>query len=239
MFLAMLAGPTLASLLLTFLVDGKPGFREMLSRFLKVRIGAHWYAIALLTAPVLMLATLLGLSSISFAFLPSVFTPGFEVSLLYVGIVYGIITGFFEELGWTGFAIPRLRSKYSSLSTGVIVGAVWGVWHFPLFLSKDPAGVVPLAVLLLVRLFTHLPAFRVLMVWVYDRTGSLSLAMLMHAGLTASSLIIQPQSTAGVHIITANIVVAAVLWCIIGVISVTNKARYPQDIGRNPATLKR
>jgi membrane protease YdiL (CAAX protease family) len=235
----MLAGPAIASVALTFVVEGKAGFREMTSRFLKVRIGVHWYAIALLTAPVLMPAALFGLSIISPAFLPSVFAADFEVSLVFAGIAYGIVTGFFEELGWTGFAIPRLRAKYSNLSTGVIVGAVWGVWHFPLFLSKDPAGVVPLAVLLLIRLFTHLPAFRVLMVWVYDRTGSLSLAMLMHAGLTASSLVIQPQSTAGIHIITANLVVAALLWCIIGVISVTNKARHPQDIGRSPATVRR
>jgi hypothetical protein len=57
-YLAMLAGPSVASLLLTGLVDGTAGFRELVSRLLKWRVGARWYAAALLTAPLLMTDTL-------------------------------------------------------------------------------------------------------------------------------------------------------------------------------------
>ena len=64
-YLAMLAGPSVASLLLTGLVDGKAGFRELVSRLLKWRVGARWYAAALLTAPLLMTAIPFALSLVS------------------------------------------------------------------------------------------------------------------------------------------------------------------------------
>jgi uncharacterized protein len=47
-----------------------------------------------------------------------------------MGIAVGLGAGFFEELGWTGFAIPRMRLRYGILSTGLIVGVLWGAWHF-------------------------------------------------------------------------------------------------------------
>ena len=59
--IAMLAGPSVTGLLLTALVYGRAGLREFRSRVLKWRVGATWYAVALLTAPVVMTATLLAL----------------------------------------------------------------------------------------------------------------------------------------------------------------------------------
>jgi hypothetical protein len=40
-----------------------------------------------------------------------------------------VAVGFFEELGWTGFATPRLRLRHGFLATGLIVGVPWGAWH--------------------------------------------------------------------------------------------------------------
>ena len=62
-----------------------------------------------------------------------------------------------------------------------------------------------------------LPAYRVLMVWVYDRTGSLPVAMLMHASLSASTLILQPPA-AGTPFLTWNFVLAAVMWGIVAAV---------------------
>ncbi len=47
------------------------------------------------------------------------------------GIAVGLVVPFFEELGWTGFAIPELGKRYGILTTGLIVGLLWGAWHFP------------------------------------------------------------------------------------------------------------
>ena len=70
---------------------------------------------------------------------------------------YGLMAGFFEELGWIGFAIPKMRARYSILITGISVGVLWGLWHLPLFMTADPAGKIPLVVLLISRLLTQLP----------------------------------------------------------------------------------
>jgi membrane protease YdiL (CAAX protease family) len=139
-----------------------------------------------------------------------------------MGIIAGVMTGVFEELGWTGFAVPRLRLRHGVVATGLIVGLLWGAWHFPLFSGGDLSGVVPMAVFLPVQLFSFLPAYRVLMVWVYDRTGSLLVAMLMHVSLTASTLILQPLDVAGTRALTYDLVLAAALWLLIAALAMAN-----------------
>jgi membrane protease YdiL (CAAX protease family) len=208
---------------LTALLYGRAGLRELRSRLLKWRVGARWYALALLTTPLSVTAALLALSLSSTEFLPAIFTTSDKASLLLIGIFAGLMVGIFEELGWTGFAIPRMRLRYGVLSTGLILGLLWGAWHFlPFFWgSGTTSGVVPVVLYLLVLLFTWLPAFRVLMVWVYDRTESLLLAMLMHASLVASNAILAPLATE-VSQVTYNLVWAAVLWAIVGAVALAN-----------------
>src|SRR6266487_6908861 len=191
--IALYAGPAVACLLLTGLVDGRAGLRELLSRLLKWRVGARWYAIALLTAPLPYVAMSFALSLTSRAFLPNILTTSDKAALLLMGLAYGLIGGgFCEELGWTGFAVPRLRQRYGVLSTGLIVGVLWGAYHFSvIYWSSSPSGALPL-IILLAQLFAWLPAYRVLMVWVYDRSGSLLVAMLMHAVLTSGMIILTP-----------------------------------------------
>ena len=108
-----------------------------------------------------------------------------------MGLAVGLPTGILEELGWTGFAIPRLRLRHGVLVTGLIVGMLWGAWHLPVnyWASGVTSGEVSLAIWaplwLVATLVGQLTAFRVLIVWIYERTdGSLPVAMLMHASLT-------------------------------------------------------
>jgi uncharacterized protein len=209
---------------LTALLYGRAGLRELLSRLFKWRVGARWYALALLTAPLSVTAALLALSLTSTEFLPAILTTSDKATLLLIGIFAGLMVGIFEELGWTGFAVPRMRLRYSVLSTGLFVGLLWGSWHFlPFFWgSGTTSGVVPVTLFLLVLLFSWLPAYRVLMVWVYERTGgSLLVAMLMHVSLVASNVILAPLAT-GVSQVTYNLVWAAVLWPAVGVVALAN-----------------
>jgi membrane protease YdiL (CAAX protease family) len=46
-------------------------------------------------------------------------------------VVFALIVG--EELGWRGFALPRLLAERSALAASLIVGVLWGVWHLPTF----------------------------------------------------------------------------------------------------------
>jgi len=219
----LIVGPSVAGILLTALLYGRAGLSEFRSRLLKWRVGARWYVVALLTAPLSVTAAVLALSLSSSEFVPSILTTSDKTSLLLIGIFAGLMVGIFEELGWTGFAIPRMKLRYGILGTGLIVGVLWGAWHFPPFFwgSGAASGTLPLALFLPVLLFTWLPAYRVLMVWVYDRTESLLVAMLMHVSLVASNVILVPLAT-GVALVTYDLVWAAVLWVVVGAVAVAN-----------------
>lgn len=208
-------GPGIAGILLTALVSGWAGLRELWSRLFRWRVGARWYAVALLLAPLLMAADLFAFSFLFDDFSLSLVTMDDKFGLLLTGIIVGLLIGTFEEVGWTGFAIPCLRLSYSVLSTGIIVGLIWGAWHFPMFWEAGSfTAVLPLA-LLLARLFSWLPAYRVLMVWVYDRTGSVLLAIFMHASLLATQLILQPTTDSDALMLGHVLVLAAAMWIVV------------------------
>jgi len=224
-YLAMLAGPSAAGILLTSLVDGRAGLRELMGRLLEWRVDARWWAVALLTAPLLITATLLTLSLASPTFLPGILTSPGKASLLLFGIAVGLGAGCFEELGWTGFAVPGLRRRYGVLTTGLIAGGLWGAWHFLVVVwgIGSSAGTLPLALFVPLDLFSFLPAYRVLMVWLHDRTGSLLVAMLMHASLTASMLILGPLAISGGTLLTYELVFAAALWVVVAAVVVADR----------------
>ena len=214
---AMLAGPSVAGLAATALFLGKAGLHDLWRRCRKVRVGAPWYAVALLTAPLVVSGVLMGLSLTSHGFRPGLFTVSEPSSHLALGLVTGIVAGLFEELGWTGFAVPRLRLRYGVVVTGLIVGLAWGTWHLLVVWwgSTETSGSLSMAVYLPAMAFAFLVPYRVLMVWVYDRTDSLLLAMWMHASLTASVRIFDPVPISGWPIVVYNLVLGAALWILV------------------------
>jgi membrane protease YdiL (CAAX protease family) len=225
--LAMLAGPSIAGILLTALVEGKRGLRELGARVRAWRVGARWLAVVLLTAPLLWAATLFALAFASSNFLPGIFTSTDKAGLVAIGVAVALGAGFFEELGWTGFAIPQLRRTQGVLPTGVVVGVLWGAWHLltnVFWAGPVSAGQLPLAIFMPASAFSvlvgYLVAFRVLMVWVYDRTGSLLVAMLMHASLTASVLVLDPAAISGIDLLTYSFALAIAVWAAVAVIGV-------------------
>ncbi|NIO22758.1 MAG: CPBP family intramembrane metalloprotease [Candidatus Aenigmarchaeota archaeon] len=230
MILAVLAGPSIAGILLTGLFDGRTGLREFRSRLLKWRFGVRWYAVALLFAPFLFVVLLLVLSLLSPEFLPGIFAAGDKTSHLMMGLMTGLMAGIFEEIGWTGFATPRLRKRYGILATGLIVGIVWAAWHLlPAFWLGFASGNISGAISFfsyLIDPFLFLVASRVLIVWVYDRTGgSLFAGMLMHVSLTASTRIFMPLVIAGAQLIIFDVTWAAVVWAILAVLVMSNRFR--------------
>ena len=152
-----------------------------------------------------------------------------------MSIVVALVVGILEELGWTGFAVPTLLGLgYGVLSTGLIVGVLWGAWHLlgnDIWASVAIAGDLPLVLFVVFRglslLVGQLLAYRVLMVWVYERTnGSLLLAILMHASYAASTFILNPVvgpgAMSGSSLLTYDLVLAAALWIVVGVVAVAN-----------------
>jgi uncharacterized protein len=226
--LAMVAGPSVAGLLMTRIMHGRTGFRAFRSRLLRWRVSARWYAVALLTAPTLTVTVLLPLAAQAREFLPGVLSAADPTSVLLFGIAVAVAAGTFEELGWTGFATPELIRRHGVFTTGLMVGVPWGVWHLlPGFWgSGDSAGSLSNALFVpsVVSALGVLPAYRVLMTWVYDHTQSLLVAMLMHASLTAATLIMQPAIT-GLPLVISTLGLAAVLWVCVAVIAVRAPTR--------------
>jgi membrane protease YdiL (CAAX protease family) len=166
---------------------------------------------------------LLTLSQISPQFLPRLFTSDDKGFLLQFSLVAALLVGVFEELGWTGFAVhTMLKRGYEILSTGLIVGLLFGAWHLPIvfLMSGTPSGAggLPLAIFLPASLFTWLPTYRVLMVWVYDRTRSLLLAMLMHTSLITFWTMLTPLTISGLTLVTFYLIFSAAMWVIIAVV---------------------
>ena len=225
--LAAPVAPAIAGLLMIGLTGGKAGYRELLARLFRWRVPARWYGVALLPAPLVAIITavLLAVSLRSPEFMPAIFTTADPVGLLLPGVIGGLLVGLCEELGWTGFAIPHLRLQYGVLTTGLFVGAVWGAWHAPLFSRSDSfSGALPLALLLL-QLFSWLPAYRILMIWAYARTGSLLVAILMHVSLAATSIIFTPPTMSDMQSLTSILVSAATWWLIVAVVTMANRGQ--------------
>ena len=223
-YVGMLVGPSAAGLIVIGLVEGRAGYRSLLSRLGKWRVNIRWYAIALLIVPFLVVAILYFLSLASPEYLPAIFTADNKVSLLVTGTIMGLAVGFFEELGWTGFVLPRLRQRYSLLTSGLIMGLLWGAWHYPPFSpSGSDGGSLPPVVYLSILLFSFLPAYRVLMVWMYEQTRSLLVVVLMHAPLSACQLILIPPTLSGTKLAVYDLIFAAVLWIIAAAILIKKR----------------
>lgn len=219
----LVLGPSLSGLLLTGLVAGRPGLREFRSRLFKWRVGARWYAAALLTAPLYFTAVALALAAFSPGFLPAIFTTDDRASLVLRGMTVALMAGIFEELGWTGFAIPTLRQRHGPVATGMIVGALWGFWHFlPKMWGAAAHDLGDYMAVDLLGALVGLTGFRILMVWVYDATRSLLIGILMHLSLTASTLILQPLVT-GAPLVTLGLALTAAPWAIVGAVALARQ----------------
>ncbi len=238
-FLPYFFGPLTSSLLLTGIIDGRSGFRELGARLRRFGVGARWYAIAVLAAPLLVLLILLPLSLISPDYVPAIFVSDNRPALIAMGVVVGLVFGgFFEELGWTGFAVPRLRQRHSTLVAGTLVGALWAVWHLlPTYWGTgDASGVVVLELFLppCVYYIGVLPAYRVLMVAVHDRTNSLPVVMIMHAGLTASTLFVLAPAATGMALAIYYVILTALTWAVVAWVVSADRRQVPQMPSMRP-----
>lgn len=203
-FMAMLLGPSVSGLMMTALLGGRAGLRQLRSRVLRWRVGARWYAVALLTAPLLLFAILWSIS----ALVASAFATHFQWALLAVGLA----AGGFEEIGWTGFATPLLLARRGVGRAGLQLGLLWALWHaLVVFLFTFGAmGNSWVWSFAIVYLATLTP-YRLLMNWVYVNTQSVLLAVLMHASYTGWLLVLFPATSPAQSLVWQS-AFAAVLW---------------------------
>ena len=215
LFPIIVVSVALTGIALISYTDGKRGLRDLLSRIGRWRVSIYWYGIALLTAPALILIVLFLFRTL----VSPIFTP--KLQLFF--ILFGIFPGVLEEIGWTGFAYPRMRLKQSALGAGVLLGVLWGLWHAPVvdYLGgAAPHGAYWLPFFL--SFIAIVTALRVLIVWIYTNTSSVLLAQLMHASLTASLAVLGPASLTPAQETLWYAVFAGALWIVVAIVVLTN-----------------
>ncbi|MBI5301955.1 MAG: CPBP family intramembrane metalloprotease [Chloroflexi bacterium] len=230
-FFWMIAGPSTSSLVLNALLDGRTGLRALWTRETHWRVSVRWWAIALLTIPVLILVILAVLSIV----VAPAFAPGFQI----FGLVIGLLAGGFEEIGWTGFAAPRLLKRHNALKAGFILGVAWALWHMLADFSGNITGMGSTGWLLWFTVYwlLCLPAYRMLMTWVYTKTQSLLVAQLMHASYTGWLATLSPATTSFSQNLVWQILFAASLWAMVAVVAVVERRK--QNIKRVFQPLRR
>jgi uncharacterized protein len=134
----MAAGPLVAALVVTAVVDGRRGLRELGSRMLRWRVGWHWYAVAVLVPLGLVFAT--GGLNVAFGAPGSVIRDlsiAEAVLLFALRLVVPVFSPIGEEPGWRGFALPRLLDGGSPLGATLILAPIVALWHVPLIFIES------------------------------------------------------------------------------------------------------
>jgi uncharacterized protein len=171
--LALLAlfAPAIAAIIVTAITEGKIGVKQLFARAFQWRIAWRWYAVAL-GLPFVLAGLVWWLAGA-----PARAAQPLSLTLILAALVIG------EELGWRGFALPKLQKNFSPLISSLILGAFWAVWHLPNALIPGLGyyfSAFPL-------FFIYVLAMTVLFTWLANRTqGSVLIAWIFHAAINAS-----------------------------------------------------
>jgi hypothetical protein len=171
--------PGIIAMVFTYREQGTRGVRAMLARLVKVDVGARWFAFALffIASVKLLVALIVRIGTgawPAFGDLPVPLMFGAAIGSTLLGGQVG------EELGWRGYALPRLARPMGLGPASILLGVIWAAWHLPLFfiLGTDTNGQsFPFYLL-------QVTAISIALAWLYMKTsGSLLLTMLLHAAV--------------------------------------------------------
>lgn len=181
-------GPMLAALIVTALVGGTASLKALLRRQVQWQVGIGWYVVALGLPIALELATV-ALNVALGANPPAWDRMRSWSSILGMFVMYTVFSGpLGEELGWRGFALPRLlgrftNQRYAALAASLILGVIHAAWHLPLFAIGELDVPSPLGTII----------GAILVTWLFQHTqGSVLLAVLFHAANQNSGRFLSP-----------------------------------------------
>jgi uncharacterized protein len=202
--------------------------RDWLRDIVVFRFPARWYGFALAVPLLIAVAQTVFAAGTGVPLAPGelpVRTGAFLISALAVFF----IGGGQEEPGWRGYLLPLLQSRATPLTSSVVIGVVWALWHLPLFvLGFEGYSEVSVAVYL-----PTLIALSVVHTYLWNRTGSVIAAMVLHAGVNAArNLVLVDAAEAEAF---GESLGAELAWAAAPVIvALTLIARAGRELGRSP-----
>jgi membrane protease YdiL (CAAX protease family) len=166
-------GPLLAAVIMTWATGGTEGLKELWGRITKWRVGSTGTIVAFLSPVALFVLAAVAVWLLSGGEWPDLqqlteinYLPNLGIGAL---ILWLATFGFGEEIGWRGYALPRLQRDHSALSATLILGVMWVVWHVPAFFYLDTYVSLGLAALPIFALGVLTGA--IVLTWLYNTTG--------------------------------------------------------------------
>ncbi len=173
--------PAVAALVITALIAGKHGISALLRQLSPARTSL-WLYLAVIIGPIILGAIALGINLLLGQPAPMWINPGLRLLTFLPGLFFAIT----EELGWRGFVLPRLQARASALTSSLIVGLLWALWHFPETLQAFPLHLSLIETLSLQgdSLLQFL-ALSILMAWTFNSSkGRIALACILHVSIS-------------------------------------------------------
>lgn len=176
-------GPMIAAFILSYKFSGLKGSVYLFLNAV-VPTGLSYLVIALLS-PFLLLAMAGFINFFQSGIFPDLGKTGLNSEFPGTGVVslflYNLLFfGYGEEIGWRGFALPRLQSRYSALVSGVILTIFWAFWHWPLFLYRP--GYVNMDATGIIGWFLSLLTGSILLTWLFNSSrGSILACAIFHS----------------------------------------------------------
>jgi membrane protease YdiL (CAAX protease family) len=176
-------GPLLASFLTILIYNKKDGIKRIVKQVLQIR--PIFYLVIAVFSPFLLafITMLYGYfvdnSSLKLStLLTSTEFPEFN---FFTIIIYNLVFfGFGEEVGWRGFALPRLQENFNALSSSFILTAFWAIWHLPLFLYRP--GYMSMELAGTFGWVFSLLTGSILLTWLFNETkGSVLICAVYHS----------------------------------------------------------
>lgn len=210
-------GPALAAVIISQVMQGKIGVKNLLKGLLKWRVNLVWYLVALLGPIIIFVAGQVMTKLMDLTVEPTVIPS--NPFLFVVAVLTVILSNTGEEIGWRGFALPHLQKRYNALLATLIVGLLWSLWHLPLvFLTGNSMAQSPLI------WFISIVAGAFIYTWLYNSTqGSILLAAIFHVSENIFGAFIPGVSPIAYALV--NCVVAIILIAVFGKVNLSRQKR--------------
>jgi membrane protease YdiL (CAAX protease family) len=167
--------PSISALIIAGIIGGIPEIKRLLAGFTRWKVGLRWYfwAAFLILGPLAITLIYKALGNPSAGL-----QPGETISIMLGTILFQLFSGpIAEEMGWRGFALPRLQAKHNAVVSSLILGVIWTCWHIPFFFVTGATQMsIPFPIYLV--LVTTVTFY---ITWLYNNThGSLIITILAH-----------------------------------------------------------